>query len=179
MASFAALAMTAGSILLTVDAGGTARWGRRRLRCAVGRGGVVHDKREGDGATPAGIWPLREVLFRADRLAEIVTALPCRELAPQDGWCDDPQDPLYNRLVRLPYPAHCEELWLADHVYDVIVPLGYNDDPVVPGHGSAIFLHVARPDFAPTAGCIALALADLLALLRAARPGAAVRVRAG
>ena len=148
------------------------------MRCALGRGGIVPapHKREGDGATPAGTWPMREVLFRADRLGEIVTTLSCRELAPEDGWCDDPVDPEYNRPVRLPYPGRCEKLWLKDHVYDVIVPLGYNDDPVVPGRGSAIFLHVAAPGFVPTAGCVALALPDLLALLRAARPGSAVRV---
>ncbi|MGH7053317.1 MAG: L,D-transpeptidase family protein [Stellaceae bacterium] len=166
---------------LIVDARGTALWGGRRMRCALGRGGGVPaaDKREGDGATPAGTWPMREVLFRADRLGEIVTALACRELSPTDGWCDDPADPAYNRLVSLPYPAHCEHLWLADHAYDVIVPLGYNDDPVVKGRGSAIFLHVAAPGFAPTAGCVALALSDLLAVLREAEPGAAVRVIAG
>ena len=153
-----------------------AYWGRRRLRCAVGSSGIVTDKREGDGGTPAGTWPMREVLFRADRLGEIVSALPTRELAPGDGWCDDPADPAYNRPVRLPYWAHCEELWLEDRVYDLIVPLGYNDDPVVPGRGSAIFLHVARPDYTPTAGCVALALADLLTVLREIRPGAVVRI---
>jgi L,D-peptidoglycan transpeptidase YkuD (ErfK/YbiS/YcfS/YnhG family) len=161
---------------LIVSADGYARWGRRRMRCAIGSGGIVRDKREGDGGTPAGTWPMREVLFRADRLPEIVTPLPTRELSPNDGWCDDPYDPAYNRLVALPYRAHCEQLWLEDRVYDVIVPLGYNDDPVAPDRGSAIFLHVARPDFAPTAGCVALALPDLLALLRELRPGAAVRV---
>ena len=161
---------------LVVRANGEARWAGRRLRCAVGRAGIVRDKREGDGGTPGGTWPMREVLFRGDRLGEIVTPLPARELDPEDGWCDDPADPAYNRMVRLPYRAHCEELWLVDRVYDVIVPLGYNDDPVLPGRGSAIFLHVARPDFAPTAGCVALALGDLLMLLRAAAPGSLVRV---
>jgi L,D-peptidoglycan transpeptidase YkuD (ErfK/YbiS/YcfS/YnhG family) len=161
---------------LVVSAAGMASWGGRRMRCALGRAGVVADKREGDGGTPAGAWPMREALFRADRLGEIVTPLPARPLDPDDGWCDDPADPAYNRPVRLPYPAHCEELWLADRVYDVIVPLGYNDNPVVPGRGSAIFLHVARPDFAPTAGCVALALGDLLLVLRAVRPGSRVLV---
>jgi L,D-peptidoglycan transpeptidase YkuD (ErfK/YbiS/YcfS/YnhG family) len=166
---------------LIVDGRGAALWAGRRMRCALGRAGVVRarDKREGDGATPAGHWPMRAVLFRADRLGEIVTPLACRELMPADGWCDDPADPAYNRPVPLPYRAHCEHLWREDHVYDVIVPLGYNDDPVIPGHGSAIFLHVARPLFPPTAGCVALALADLLALLREAVPGSAVRVLAG
>ena len=122
---------------------------------------------------------MREVWFRADRLPAPATGLPRHALDRKDGWCDDPADPAYNRHVRLPYPASCEELWRADGLYDVIVPLGYNDAPVVPGLGSAIFLHVARHDFAPTAGCVALAPADLLVVLREAEPGAAVRVMAG
>jgi L,D-peptidoglycan transpeptidase YkuD (ErfK/YbiS/YcfS/YnhG family) len=164
---------------LIVQAAGEAIWAGRRLRCAVGRGGVVADKREGDGASPAGLWPMRGVLFRRDRLGTPATALPTRPLEPSDGWCDDPADPAYNLHVRLPYPARSEKLWRADPLYDVVVPLGYNDDPVVSGAGSAIFLHVAGPDFAPTAGCVALALADLLAVLAAAAPGAQVRIVPG
>lgn len=135
------------------------------LRAALGRGGVRVHKAEGDGATPAGLLPLRRVLYRADRLAIPRTALPREPLAEADGWCDDPADAAYNRPVRLPYPARHEELWRRDEVYDVIGVLGWNDAPVVRGAGSAIFLHVARPDFAPTEGCVALPRADLLALL--------------
>lgn len=164
---------------LIVRAGGEAEWAGRRLRCAVGRSGVVADKREGDGASPAGLWPMREVLFRRDRLGTVATALATRGLEREDGWCDDPADAAYNRRVGLPYRSRCEKLWRADHLYDIVVPLGYNDDPVVPGAGSAIFLHVARPDFAPTAGCVALALDDLLALLRTATPDAEVRIVPG
>ena len=164
---------------LLVRPAGEARWRTRQFHCALGSAGAVARKREGDGGTPVGPWPMRAVWFRADRLAAPATRLTCGPLAPDDGWCDDPADRNYNRHVRLPYPASAERLWREDGLYDVIVPLGYNDDPVVPGRGSAIFLHVARPDFAPTAGCVALALADLLAVLREAGPGAAVRVLAG
>ena len=114
------------------------------------------------------------VYWRPDHLAEPRTALPRTALAPEDGWCDAPGDPAYNRLVRLPYPVSAERLWREDGVYDLIVPLGYNDDPVVPGKGSAIFLHAARPDYVPTEGCVALALGDLLDFLAAA--GASPRV---
>jgi L,D-peptidoglycan transpeptidase YkuD (ErfK/YbiS/YcfS/YnhG family) len=161
---------------LVVGAGGEAIWAGRRLRCAIGRAGIVRNKREGDGASPAGGWPMREVLFRRDRLDRIETALPVRALEPEDGWCDDPADPLYNRPVRLPYPAHSERLWRADRLYDVVVALGYNDGPVVPGAGSAIFLHVARPGFAATEGCVALALGDLLRVLAEAAPETRVRL---
>jgi L,D-peptidoglycan transpeptidase YkuD (ErfK/YbiS/YcfS/YnhG family) len=164
---------------LVLVAGGTAWWGARPMRCALGRAGIVDEKREGDGGSPAGLWPMREVLFRGDRLGTVTTALPARPIEPEDGWCDDPADPCYNRKVRLPYPGRCERLWRADRLYDIVVPLGYNDDPVVPGAGSAIFLHVARRHFPPTEGCVALALGDLLAVLAAAQPGAAVRIIAG
>ena len=161
---------------LLVYAPGWALWDGMRLRCAVGRGGIRADKREGDGATPTGSWPMRRLLYRPDRLAVPATRLAANPLAPQDGWCDDPDDAAYNRPVRLPYRARAEPLWRTDGIYDLIVPLGYNDDPVVPGAGSAIFLHVARPDYAPTEGCIALAQPDLLRVLAGADATARVVV---
>lgn len=143
----------------------------RRRRCALGQGGLVLDKREGDGATPIGRFSLRRLLYRRDRLATPpATTLPCAPIARDDGWCDDPADPAYNTLVKLPYTASHEHLWRADGLYDVVVVLGHNDDPPVPGLGSAIFLHVARPDYPPTEGCVALALDDLLDLLRDCGP---------
>jgi L,D-peptidoglycan transpeptidase YkuD (ErfK/YbiS/YcfS/YnhG family) len=162
---------------LVVDATGIALWRGERLRCAVGRGGVRRDKREGDGATPVGTWPMRRLLYRADRLARPATALAAEAIASGDGWCDAPDDVSYNEMVELPYPASAERLWRDDGVYDLIVPLGYNDAPVVPGRGSAIFLHVARPDFSPTEGCVALAPADLLAVLAQAGPDCRVVIK--
>ena len=100
-----------------------------------------------------------------------------RAIGEWDGWCDAPGDPAYNRPVTLPYSASAENLRRQDHVYDVVAVLGFNDDPVVDGTGSAIFLHVAKPDYAPTEGCVALALNDLLDVLAAMQPGAAVEIR--
>jgi len=156
---------------------GTLSWKGNRVRCAIGRGGIRADKREGDGATPEGTFPLRGVMIRADRLALPETGLPVRALAKTDGWCDDPGNPSYNRLVSLPFSAGHENLWRADGVYDVIVEVGYNDDPVKPGLGSAIFVHVARPGFEPTEGCVALALEDLLSLLADCDETARLRIR--
>ncbi len=156
-----------------------ARFGGREWRCAIGRGGARPDKREGDGVTPVGFWPIRRVLYRADRMATPETAWPLAEIGPRDGWCDDPADRRYNRPVALPCAARHEKLWREDGIYDVIVVLGHNDDPPVAGAGSAVFLHVARPDYAPTEGCIALALADLLSFLGAAAPDSRLCVEAG
>lgn len=141
-------------------------WQGRSVRCALGRGSITPDKTEGDGATPVGRFALRRVLYRADRVVAPRTGLAdVTALDPADGWCDDPADANYNRQVHHPYPASAEKLWRADGLYDVIVVLGHNDDPPVPGAGSAIFLHVARPDYGPTEGCVALALPDLLKVL--------------
>ena len=148
-------------------AGGLVRLGRDAWRASLGRGGVRAAKQEGDGATPAGLLPLRRVFYRADRGAPPRCAVPAEPLAPADGWCDDPADPRYNRRVSLPYGGRHEALWRADGLYDLVGVLGWNDSPVARGRGSAIFLHVARPDWGPTEGCIALAEPDLRALLAA------------
>jgi len=145
-------------------------------RCAVGRAGVGHKQREGDGVTPVGVWPMRYVLYRPDRVARPETALGVRALAPDDGWCDAPGDPHYNQLVKRPFAASHEALWRDDHLYDIVVVLGFNDDPVITGKGSAIFLHVAKPDYGVTEGCVALALPDLLAVLKDATPHSVVRI---
>jgi L,D-peptidoglycan transpeptidase YkuD (ErfK/YbiS/YcfS/YnhG family) len=134
-------------------------------RAALGRGGVRLDKLEGDGATPVALLPLRRVLYRADRVRAPECAVAVEPIAPDDGWCDDPAERDYNRMIRLPHDGHYEELWRRDALYDVVGVLGWNDAPVERGRGSAIFLHVARGDYAPTEGCIALALDDLRRVL--------------
>jgi L,D-peptidoglycan transpeptidase YkuD (ErfK/YbiS/YcfS/YnhG family) len=152
-------------------------WQGRDYRCALGKGGIRHDKREGDGATPVGRFALRRILYRADRIDAPATGLAdVAALEPVDGWCDDAADPNYNRQVSHPYPTSAERLWREDGLYDVIVVLGHNDDPPEPGAGSAIFLHVARPDYGPTEGCVALALPDLLAVLKDCGGGTHLRV---
>jgi L,D-peptidoglycan transpeptidase YkuD (ErfK/YbiS/YcfS/YnhG family) len=162
---------------LVVSGDGSARIGGAQFRCAIGRGGVRADKREGDGATPVGRWPLREVFYRADRLARPSTVLPARALEKNDGWCDAPDDAQYNRHVTHPYPASAEKLWRADHLYDLIVVVGYNDAPVVSGKGSAIFLHVARTNYTPTVGCVAFKPSDLLSILSTIDKGSHLVVR--
>jgi L,D-peptidoglycan transpeptidase YkuD (ErfK/YbiS/YcfS/YnhG family) len=147
-------------------------------RCTLGRSGVIAAavKREGDGASPAGEWPVRRVWYRADREAAPETGLPVIALRPEDGWCDAPEDAAYNRLVPLPYHARHERMWREDGLYDLLVELGYNDDPPVPGRGSAIFMHVARSDYAPTGGCVALSAEDLRAVLKRLNGGSRIRI---
>ena len=127
-----------------VHSSGTLSCKETIMRCALGRGGIRADKREGDGATPTGKFALRRVFYRPDRELPPVTGLEAQPLNPTMGWCDDPAHDDYNRLVQLPHPASCERMWRDDALYDVLAVLGHNDDPPVPGLGSAIFLHPAE-----------------------------------
>jgi len=156
-------------------AGGLLHAGSETMRTAIGRAGIVDHKQEGDGGTPRFTLPLRRVLYRADRVPRPRAAVPIEPIAPDDGWCDDPTHADYNRQVRLPHPGTCEELWRRDALYDVVGVLGWNDAPVQRGRGSAIFIHVARPDYAPTEGCLALSLGDLMRLLAGGVTGIDVR----
>ena len=146
-------------------------WRDRTHRCALGRAGIRTNKREGDGATPSGCFELQGVLYRADRLKKPRTTLSVRSITQNDGWCDDPNDLSYNRPVTLPCTGSHERLWRDDALYDLLVTLRFNDDPPVAGAGSAIFLHVAAPNFGPTEGCVALARDTLYELLADCAPG--------
>ena len=139
------------------------------FRAANGRAGIISaaQKREGDGGTPTGLLRLVRVLYRADRAKPPTCAVPVEPISPHDGWCDDVADSAYNKMIRLPFVPSHEALWREDHVYDIIGVLDWNLNPTVPGKGSAIFFHIATPDYAPTAGCVALSQADVLTALAA------------
>ena len=150
----------------------------RSIPCSIGRAGALPaaDKREGDGATPLGVWPIRTALFRRDRAVPPAgMMLPWRWIGAADGWSDDPADPSYNRPVWHPHRFSAERLVREDGLYDVIVVLGHNDAPVVAGAGSAIFLHCWR-DAAPTEGCVAVEKGALLDLLPGLKAGDQVEI---
>ncbi|MEI9891460.1 MAG: L,D-transpeptidase family protein [Caulobacteraceae bacterium] len=161
------------------DGRGRVVWPGHEVRAAIGRGGFLPagEKREGDGAGPIGAWPIRRVLYRPDKLGPPKTGLPTQAIRRTTAGATPPLDEAYNHPVTLPYPASAERMWRDDHVYDLVVVLGHNDDPTVPDAGSAIFLHLARPDYSPTEGCVALARPDLEALLAAAKPGDLLEIR--
>lgn len=158
-------------------------FGGRTVPVALGRSGTGFDKREGDGRTPAGIWRILQVRYRPDHGPRPNTRLPCIPLRRDDGWCDDPADRRYNRPVRLPLGGRRaishERMWREDELYDLMLVLDHNTRPRVARHGSAVFVHLARPGFAPTAGCVALRRADLRRLLARLRPGARLVVGHG
>ncbi len=164
---------------LLVDTGaGTLVTPDRRIACRIGVNGAcdADAKREGDGMTPRGTWPIRGVLLRGDRVpVPIGLRLPWRFIRSDNGWSDDLADPAYNRPVRHPYRFSAERLWREDGLYDVVVVLGHNDAPPVPGHGSAIFFHLTADH--PTEGCVAIAREEMLALLPAVDPESVIEIR--
>lgn len=144
---------------------GILSYGKLSFTCALGKTGITDKKREGDHATPIGRFPLRWLFFRADKVPELTSALPQQPISELDGWCDEPEHDRYNQYVRQPFEPSHEKMWREDNLYDLVVVLGHNDAPATPGLGSCIFLHVAKPDYAPTEGCVALNKNDLLELL--------------
>lgn len=150
---------------IQVHENGTLIWNEKTYRCAIGKNGCTEDKKEGDGKTPIGCFPVGELFYRADKIEKPNTVLPLHATRTIDGWCDDPDNSRYNTFVKLPYEASAEKLWREDDIYDIVLTLGYNDNPIVPGKGSAIFLHIARENYSGTEGCIALSLPDMLEIL--------------
>ncbi|MFZ2996557.1 L,D-transpeptidase family protein [Sphingobium sp.] len=165
------------SIVRVDSEAGRLVFGMIDIACTVGRGGAcdADAKREGDGCTPRGLWSIRGVLLRRGTVTVSGLSLPWRWAGRWDGWSDDPEDPAYNRPVRLPRAFSAESLMRADAAYDVIVVLGHNDAPPVPGRGSAIFLHLSEGR--PTAGCVAIDPADMMRLLPLLMPGDGVEIR--
>jgi L,D-peptidoglycan transpeptidase YkuD (ErfK/YbiS/YcfS/YnhG family) len=133
---------------------------------ALGRGGIRANKREGDGGTPRGSFRPRRLWWRADRNPRPRTFLPVRAIGPKDAWCEDPASRHYNRPMRLDSASHGDRLRRDDHLYDFIVEIDHNVTPRIKGRGSAVFLHLAREKFGPTAGCVAMTKSSMLRLLR-------------
>jgi len=147
------------------------------LPVALGRGGIKANKREGDGATPRGRFRLIRLWWRADRHPRPRTRLPVRRIRQDDGWCEDPHDRRYNRRISIPKGRNADRLARQDGLYDFIIELDHNTCPRIAGRGSAVFIHVARPGFAPTAGCVALKLRSLRRLLAQVGPQTRIAIQ--
>lgn len=157
-------AVSAGATTGILKAGGLL------FPCSLGRTGRKYRKREGDGATPRGSFALRRLFYRADRMPPPRTVLKPRPIGDHDGWCETVGDRNYNRLVRIPYATSHEFMKRNDRLYDVVAELSHNERPRVQGHGSAVFLHLRRPDGGPTAGCVAVSMRDMKVILSRCGP---------
>ncbi len=150
--------------------------GGSSIPVALGRGGIKANKHEGDGATPRGTFRLRRLWWRGDRHPRPRTLLPVRRIRNDDGWCEDPSDRRYNRCVSVPKGSKADRLARSDSLYDFVIELDHNTRPRVAGRGSAVFVHVARPGFAPTAGCVALTLPALRRLIERVGPRTRIEI---
>jgi L,D-peptidoglycan transpeptidase YkuD (ErfK/YbiS/YcfS/YnhG family) len=151
--------------------------GGHAIPVVLGRAGIATNKREGDGATPTGRFHLRRLWWRADRAMRPHTRLPARRIDGSLAWCEDPADRRYNRPFRRSANEPGDRLWRDDRLYDLVIELSHNTRPRVAGRGSAVFVHVARPDRSPTAGCVALAAPDLRRLLARLGPHTRIDIR--
>jgi L,D-peptidoglycan transpeptidase YkuD (ErfK/YbiS/YcfS/YnhG family) len=145
-----------------------ASWGEHTFPFTHGPHGFTERKREGDGCTPIGEFTFRRSFYRADRMDKPITSLPLSVITPSCGWCDDPGSEHYNKYIQKPFDPSHEDLWLDKSVYDLVIVVGHNDQPPIPHQGSAIFIHMANPEFGPTKGCIGLMQNDLLRILESA-----------
>jgi L,D-peptidoglycan transpeptidase YkuD (ErfK/YbiS/YcfS/YnhG family) len=163
-----------GTIRIRAAAGNPRRgWltaGGQTIPVALGRGGIKANKREGDGGTPKGTFRPRQLWWRADRHPRPRTFLPIRAIRPQDAWCEDPSSRHYNRLLRRDRDDEGDRLTRDDRLYDFIIEIDHNRVPRVAGRGSAVFLHLARQDFSPTAGCVSMTSSAMLRLLERLGP---------
>lgn len=134
--------------------------------CVFGKDGITENKIEGDWKTPKGIFPLRKIYYRPDRIERIKTDIECIPLSEKDIWCDDINKDEYNTFTKLPFDGSYENLWREDELYDIIIVIGYNDNPIIKNNGSAIFIHVAKENMGYTKGCLALKKEDMLDLIK-------------
>lgn len=137
-----------------------------QFKCSIGRSGFSENKVEGDGSTPVGNFYIENIYYRDDKIKNLDSKINKIVINASDGWCDDPTQREYNQIVRLPYDFSAEKLYREDSLYNIVCVLNYNSNPIIPGKGSAIFIHVAKDNYEPTEGCVALRQNDLIFLLR-------------
>ena len=139
--------------------------GKYKLRCAIGKRGITCKKKEGDQKTPKGTFSFKSIFYRKDRVRNLKTTIKKEMITKNMGWCDDSSSKYYNKLIKLPFKKRAEKMWLEDRIYDVLIVIDYNIKPVIKNKGSAIFLHIAKKNYSPTKGCIAINMKDILFLI--------------
>jgi len=163
--------------MIIVKKHGYLKYKNFKFRCSLGKAGVKKKLKEGDNITPKGTFKLLKVFYRQDKIKKIKTKLKKIIIKKNFGWCDDPKSVFYNKLIKFPFKESHEKLYRSDNIYDLLVVLNYNTNPIIKNKGSAIFIHVAKKRFNKTAGCIALKKKDLLILLVNIKKNTKVKIR--
>jgi L,D-peptidoglycan transpeptidase YkuD (ErfK/YbiS/YcfS/YnhG family) len=152
--------------MIIINKSGYLKFENLKFRCSLGKNSVGEKKFEGDNVTPAGIYKLVKVFFRKDRIAKIKSKMVFNEIKKNMGWCDDPKSRKYNKLIKLPSKFSHEKLFREDHLYDLIIVINYNMNPIIKNKGSAIFIHLATRNYSPTSGCIGLKKKNMIELIK-------------
>jgi L,D-peptidoglycan transpeptidase YkuD (ErfK/YbiS/YcfS/YnhG family) len=147
-----------------------------KFRCSLGKAGIKKKEKEGDNITPRGIFKIICIYYRSDRIKEIITPLKKIKIEKTMGWCDDPKSRLYNKEIKLPNKFNYEKFYRKDNLYDIIVPLNYNTNPIIKNKGSAIFIHIANNNYKRTAGCIGIKKSNLIKLLSIIKKNTKVKI---
>ena len=147
-----------------------------KAKCAVGKRGISIKKKEGDFITPKGTFKIREIFYRKDRVQNLITKIKKTVIRKNMGWCDDPKSKKYNKLIYFPFKYRAEKLYRSENIYDIILVLNFNMNPVKKNKGSAIFIHVAKKNLQPTQGCIALNKSELIKLVKSIKKNTAVKI---
>ena len=147
-----------------------------KFRCSLGINGIKNKKKEGDGITPKGIFKLKKIYYRNDKVKNIVTKVKKIKITKDMGWCDDPKSKFYNKLIRLPNKFGHEKLYRKDDIYNLIIVLDYNMNPVIKNKGSAIFIHLAKKNYKPTQGCMGLKQNDLIKLIKMIKKNQKIKI---
>jgi L,D-peptidoglycan transpeptidase YkuD (ErfK/YbiS/YcfS/YnhG family) len=135
-----------------------------KIKCAIGKRGITLKKEEGDKKTPKGAFTFKSIFYRKDRISKLKSILKKNVIKKNMGWCDDVNSNLYNKMIKFPFNFSAEKLWLKNNVYDVIIVINYNLKPIIKNKGSAVFLHVAKKNYSPTKGCIAITKKNMILL---------------
>jgi len=164
--------------MIIVRKSGYLKYKNFRFRCALGKSGIKKKIKEGDNITPIGIFEITKIYYRPDKVKKIKTSIQKIKIKKNMGWCDDPKSNYYNQQINLPSKFSYERLYRKDHIYDLLAVINYNVNPVIKNNGSAIFIHIAKNNYKPTKGCIALRKADLIKLLQIIKKNAKIKISA-
>ena len=137
-----------------------------KVKCAVGKRGIGAKKKEGDLITPKGSYKIKGILYRPDKVKNLNTKFEKKAINKKMGWCDDPKSKKYNQLIKLPFKFNFEKLYRNDDIYDIVFVLSFNTNPIIKNKGSAIFIHIAKRNYSPTKGCVAIKKDDIKKLAR-------------
>tara|TARA_B100000963_G_scaffold61888_1_gene49932 strand:+ start:1190 stop:1687 length:498 start_codon:yes stop_codon:yes gene_type:complete len=150
-------------------------YNKYKVKCAVGKRGIGYKKREGDLTTPVGLFKIKFIFYRKDRV-KLLTKLNKKVIKKNMGWCDDPKSKMYNKLIKLPFNYSHEKLYKKENIYDIILVIDYNMNPVKKNKGSAIFIHIAKKNYKKTEGCIAIKKKEFLKILKVIKPNTKIKI---